>query len=128
MVTMDIRVLVSMMNNSGKVPVPGTRMALVPVAMSAPPAVLIVPPMPEAEPAKWGRTDIMPDVALGKTIPLPRPIKQTQPKKVMGRGVVNRNSTIHSRRPVVVAKVPVRIILLTPSAVENRPDSPLPKI
>ena len=81
-VKIDRLVLASMIISKDKAPVPGTNMAPVPIAINAPPPVFIVPPMPEAEPAKCGRTDIMPAVALGKTMPLPsqRPIMNAEEK------------------------------------------------
>ena len=114
------------MNKIGKAPVPGTSIAPVPIAMSAPPAVMIVPPIPDADPAKCGRTDIIPDCALGSTIPFPTPIKQTHPKNETGIGVVKRKSEMQSSRPVAVIIAPVRTIRLTPNAVESRPERPLP--
>ena len=118
----------SMINRRGKIPVLGVKIAPVAVAIAAPPAVLIVPPIPDADPAKCGRTDIIPAVAFGKTIPLPRPMKQTQPKKERGMGTVNKKSKIQNVIPTAVIMVPVKIILLMPRPMENRPDSPLPAI
>ena len=127
-VTTDVMVLANIINSRGKVPVPGTKIALVAIAIPAPPAVLMVPPIPDAEPAKWGRTDIIPEVALGNTIPFPMPIKETQPKNERGIGGVNKNKLMQSSIPNAVIKVPVKIILFNPNVIENLPDKPLPII
>ena len=124
----DRMVQVSIMNSMGRAPVPGIKMVAVPVAINAPPAVMIMPPMPDADPANWGRTDIIPEVALGRTMPFPTPIKHTQPKNDNGMGVVNKNIPMQSNMPLAVIKVPISIILLTPTATENRPDRPLPRM
>ena len=125
---MDRLVVASMISSRGKAPVPGTNMAPVPIAINAPPPVLIVPPMPEAEPAKCGRTDIMPAVAFGRTIPLPRPIKQTHPKKDIGCASVKRNKLMLRTNPRQVKIVPISTIRLIPSVLEKRPDMPFPTI
>ena len=44
-------VQVSIINSMGRAPVPGIKMVVVPVAINAPPAVMIMPPMPDADPA-----------------------------------------------------------------------------
>ena len=125
---MDIIVLANIMISKGRVPVPGIKIALVAVAIKAPPAVFMVPPIPDAEPSKWGRTDIIPDVALGKTIPFPIPMKETHPKNERGIGIVNKNKLMQSSIPKAVIKAPVNIILFTPIAMENLPDKPFPII
>ena len=91
--------LANIINSKGRVPVPGIKIALVAVAIEAPPAVLMVPPIPDAEPAKWGRTDIIPEVELGNTIPFPIPMKETQPKNERGIGIVNKNKLMQSSMP-----------------------------
>ena len=48
---------------------------------AAPPPIIIALPNPDAVPARCGRTDSMPAVALGIVRPLPRPTKYIKPKK-----------------------------------------------
>ena len=50
---------------------------------AAPPAIMIDPPRPDAVPARCGRTDIMPAVALGMVRPFPTPANDIKPKKLI---------------------------------------------
>ena len=57
-----------------------TNTAPPPPERPAPPPIMIAPPNPLAVPARCGRTDSVPAVAFGMTIPLPRPTKVMKPK------------------------------------------------
>ena len=115
-----------MIKINGRAPEPRVNTAAVTAAIMAPPPVLMVPPIPEAEPAKCGLTDIMPAFAFGITIPFPNPIMQTQPKNDIGIGLVNRNKKRHIVIEKAVIIAPIKAILSTPNDLENLPDRPLP--
>jgi len=67
---------------TGNAPLPGLSNPPARAERAAPPPISIAPPSPEAVPARFGRTDSIPAVALGRTIPLPRPTKTMKPKKL----------------------------------------------
>ena len=52
-------------------------------ANKAPKPSIIAPPIPDALPAKLGRTDNNPALALGKTMPFPIPAQIMQPKNII---------------------------------------------
>ncbi len=83
---------------------------------------MMVPPIPVAEPAKWGRTDIMPDIALGRHIPLPNPMAMINPKNTKGPGEATVNKNKFNAMPMTVTMDPQMIILFTPMRVAYRPE------
>ena len=84
----------------------------------APMPINIAPPRPEAVPARCGRTESMPDVALGIVNPFPMPTKVMKPKNVMAEPKPNPETS----KEIIVADVeiiaPIRTILLMPKRVE----------
>ncbi len=63
-------------------------------------------PSPEADPARCGRTDRRPEVALGIVMPFPSPTKVQKPKKIQGEP-----------RPASV----IRIAMPSPTTVTTEP-------
>ena len=62
---------------------PGFKIKPLAADKAAPPPIMIALPSPDAAPARCGRTDSMPAVALGMVIPLPKPTKVIKPKKLV---------------------------------------------
>ena len=65
MATMAPAAVLSMIHKSGKAPVPGPARAPASADSAAPPPIIIAPDSPLAVPARCGRTDSAPAVALG---------------------------------------------------------------
>ena len=84
------------------------------------------PPRPEAVPARCGRTESMPALALGSTMPLPRPTKVISPKNATTECVPESDSATDVVSPATVSSEPHRIIRSMPTATENRPETKLP--
>ena len=59
---------------------------------------MIAPPIPEALPARLGRTDNRPAFAFGKTIPLPTPASIMHPKNTVALPNPNQNMNKDKRR------------------------------
>ena len=75
-------------------------------ANKAPKPNIIAPPIPDALPAKLGRTDNNPALALGKTIPLPMPAQIIQPKNTIGCSYPKRNIIKATNSPITVIHDP----------------------
>ena len=116
--TTDKLEVVNMIQSSGYGPLPGTSITPASAANAPPPPVIKAPPNPDAVPARCGRTDNIPEVALGSTIPFPKPTSVTEPKNASGVPNPRLNSTsgIAAPNPPIVA--PTRTILFAPNRIE----------
>ena len=88
---------------------------------------MIAPPRPLAEPARCGRTDSMPAVALGIDIPLPRPTKNMKPKKLAAEDAPASTTASEAAHPSVTQAVPQSTMALIPKRTEATPDRKLPR-
>ena len=113
-------------HSSGHAPVPGCSSPPASAESAAPPPIMIAPERPEAVPARCGRTDSAPAVALGMVMPLPRPTKVMKPKNVHSDWKPAAKTSSAVPRPAVLKMQPQKIILLIPTRAESLPDSPLP--
>ena len=99
-------------------PDPGDKSALDKVDSAAPPPIIMAPPRPLAVPARCGRTDNIPEVALGKTSPFPSPTKIKNPKKTSGWCKPKAWRTVRRTIPTKVKIVPAKTILFNPKRTE----------
>jgi hypothetical protein len=84
-------------------------------ASTAPPPIIIAPPSPEAEPARCGRTDKIPALALGSVMPLPTAMSPTAVKKISGWGGQSPRRLRRAVSATVENTVPARTIRLIPT-------------
>ena len=104
----------SMIQINGYAPVSVLSNAPVRMLRPAPPPIMIAPPKPDAVPARCGRTDSRPAVALGMDSPFPNPTSVIMPKNASGDPKPARNNSNDKTPPSKLAKHPKRTSLLTP--------------
>ena len=114
--------LPNMIACNGNAPGPATSRRAAKTDNAAPPPIRMAPPSPDAVPARCGRTDNMPAVALGITMPLPIPTKVQNPKNSIALVSPNSPSSRDTPIPAIRMIDPNRIIRLIPTCTEYRPD------
>ena len=101
-------------NNNGISVLPGTSINPATVERTAPPAIEMDPPKPEAAPAKCGRTDSIQAVALGIHNPLPKPTKTIKPKKLSTVEYPKYDNITDKVIPISIIFRPCKIIASIP--------------
>ena len=82
--------------------------------ISKPPPIMMEGPMPDAVPARWGRTDSMPAVEFGMTRPLPTPtvVQEAKNRTALPKPIALRAAQIPI--PTAVKAAPAKIMRLMP--------------
>ena len=94
----------------------------------APMPIIIAKPNPEALPANLGLIETIPEDALGKVIPLPKPTKNIGPNRVRGPIIGDGIRITCSVGANIVTVHPINIILFIPILTVYFPVKKFPRI